>query len=327
MNAVALSQKSQLETRLGVAIVSRNESLLQSVAAELSACRSTEIKSIWERVEVELDADDVAWLKESLHDSLIEDVELIDPLTDGERKEKEEIETRLNSFFASFVERGKDLSILRDKRLYREDYTSWDAYCRLALSWSKTYVDRLIKASKVVRELTPVGATKFLPGNEYVARELGKIKSSDSRQRVWEEALRISKDKPVTCEIVRRVREEFYPVIDEADIVSDLDFSFRPDETVIVSMKNSPHKGKWGWIDSSFSTNRYKVIVGKETISFNASDLKPVNVNADCVNRIKSLLTHQDSHIVMLAESFLSFPTLMQWQLDLLSYLEDIVDA
>jgi hypothetical protein len=69
---------------------------------------------------------------------------------------------------------------IRDSRLYRENYSTFEAYCRERWGMSKTHSNRLIDASDVVRTLTPSGV---IPTYEAQARELAPLRKFEQPTR------------------------------------------------------------------------------------------------------------------------------------------------
>jgi hypothetical protein len=56
--------------------------------------------------------------------------------------------------WSAFVEFGLALAQIRDRRLYRAEFYSFEAYCKVKWQYGRDYVDRLISAAQVFRLLT-----------------------------------------------------------------------------------------------------------------------------------------------------------------------------
>jgi hypothetical protein len=106
------------------------------------------------------------------------------PLTSDEAERLLECETVIEKGFQTFTEVGNVLSEIRDKRLYRQSYETFEDYCRGRWNKSKTHVNRLIAAAEVVRNLTPMGV---IPASERQIRPLAKLEP-DAQRGAWEEA-------------------------------------------------------------------------------------------------------------------------------------------
>ena len=86
-----------------------------------------------------------------------------------------------------FYALGQALKVIRDERLYRQDYfTSFDCYVKERWDMNRAHAYRLIAASEVIDNLSPLGDK--LPENEAQARELAKL-SVDKQARVWQDFL------------------------------------------------------------------------------------------------------------------------------------------
>jgi len=92
----------------------------------------------------------------------------------------------------AFVEIGKALQQIRDKRLYRETHERFEDYCRDRWEFSKANANRVIAAAAVVDRVTPIGVT---PANEAQARPLTTIDVEKVRD-AWQDVLdRVPKDE------------------------------------------------------------------------------------------------------------------------------------
>jgi hypothetical protein len=85
----------------------------------------------------------------------------------------------------TFVEVGLALSEIRDSRLYRANYSTFEGYCRERWGWSRVHAHRLIEAADVVKTL-PIGNTAAI-ATESQARELAKVEP-EKRAAVLEKA-------------------------------------------------------------------------------------------------------------------------------------------
>jgi len=113
----------------------------------------------------------------------------------------EEQEARISK---SFVEIGDALRIIRDSRLYKPGWTSFEAYCQEKWGWKKSYAHMLIQAASVAQEMSTIVDDKPV-SNEGQARELAKVPQED-RAEVWEEAWQATGGKP-TAKAVREAYE------------------------------------------------------------------------------------------------------------------------
>lgn len=118
----------------------------------------------------------------------------------------------------AFIEVGNALTEIRDSRLYRQDYETFEDYCRDRWQMERAHAYRLIEASEVVQVLSPTGDMSLsllgpvtdipAPKTERVARELAPLRQEPEVMReVWRESVEVSGGQP-TATVVRDVREQ-----------------------------------------------------------------------------------------------------------------------
>jgi hypothetical protein len=73
----------------------------------------------------------------------------------------------------TFVEVGLALAEIRDARLYRSDFDTFEEYCRTKWGWAKSYAYNLITAAATVKLLP--AKTSTIVDNEGKARELARV--------------------------------------------------------------------------------------------------------------------------------------------------------
>lgn len=130
-------------------------------------------------------------------------------LTAPERRALEVHEEVIERGIQTFMEVGHRLQEIRDARLYRERYSTFEAYCKERWGWSRVQAHRLIKASDTVSNLLPTGNAPA-PTSERQVRPLTKLKTSEEQYEAWCKAHEIAEEenKPVTGKIVQRAVEE-----------------------------------------------------------------------------------------------------------------------
>jgi len=106
------------------------------------------------------------------------------PLNVIERGELRKAEATIETGQRTFMDVGNALLAIRDGRLYRESYKTFDAYCNERWGLERNYANKLIAGTKVVESL---GTTVPKPETEGQARELGKV-PEESREAVMEAA-------------------------------------------------------------------------------------------------------------------------------------------
>ena len=98
-----------------------------------------------------------------------------------------QLEAVIESEQRCFYKIGKALKEIRDDRLYRQLlFESFEAYLKDRWDMSKSHAYRLIEASRVIDNLSPLG--EVLPENEAQLRPLGHLNPFDQR-RIWRDFL------------------------------------------------------------------------------------------------------------------------------------------
>lgn len=97
-----------------------------------------------------------------------------------------ELENVIETNQSKFYQTGKALKQIRDERLFRDLlFDSFEAYVKDRWDMARSQAYRLIEASKVIDNLSPIG-DGILPENESQTRILGRLKKDDQR-KIWRE--------------------------------------------------------------------------------------------------------------------------------------------
>jgi hypothetical protein len=124
------------------------------------------------------------------------------PLTSHERDERKRCEEIIEHGLVTFLEVGRALLMIRDKRLYRETHATFEDYLHERWSLTRNRAYRLIEAAEVV-EMLPTGNT---PANEAQARELASLRHNQVKlTEVWQCA---STSGRPTADAIRQARQE-----------------------------------------------------------------------------------------------------------------------
>ena len=95
------------------------------------------------------------------------------------------------------MEVGLALAEIRDTRLYRSDFDTFEAYCQKKWGFTKTYANNLIAGADVVKQLPESLTTTVVI--ERQARELAKVEPAN-RVEVLERAAEAG---PVTAKTIQ----------------------------------------------------------------------------------------------------------------------------
>ena len=130
-------------------------------------------------------------------------------MTVPERNDLKKLEAVIDEGMATFLKVGEALKIIRDSRLFREHYQSFEAYCEDRFDFGKSYASRLITAVETKQSLE-----KKLPivnklATETQFREIAKV-PEEQVQAVLDKVVEESKEtgKPITARAIKEAAEE-----------------------------------------------------------------------------------------------------------------------
>ena len=150
-------------------------------------------------------------------------------LSEAEKLERDNLERTVQQAF--FIA-GKALKQLRDKRLYRETHSSFEAYVKERFDFGKSAVYYLISASEVVENLKrPQFVDKnkkinILPTKESQCRSLAKL-SPNKQQKAWCKAVELAGNKVPSSRLVKKAVKEISSVDNPAEVKKKNKPSFR----------------------------------------------------------------------------------------------------
>jgi hypothetical protein len=118
-----------------------------------------------------------------------------------------ELEETITRGLETFMEVAVALLEIRDRRLYRGEYGTFEDYCQQRWGMTARRGQQLMAAAGVVEELKSDQKGSELPQSERVARELGRV-PKEERKRVWDEAVKARPaGKAVTAKGVKEAAE------------------------------------------------------------------------------------------------------------------------
>jgi hypothetical protein len=100
----------------------------------------------------------------------LRDVELVESLSASEQRLLEKAEGTIAKDLKAFVAVGMALTEIRDRRLYRQQYGTFEEYCARRWDFSRRRAYELCAASEVMANLCAIAHTPLLPENEAQTR-------------------------------------------------------------------------------------------------------------------------------------------------------------
>lgn len=166
------------------------------------------------------------------------DIITVESLSPLEIDRLAKLEATIKPLADGFATVGAALAEIRDARLYRQDYATFEAYCRERWGFTRMHVGRIIAGASVVKNVT-----NWLqipgPANESQARPLAKL--PPERQPVaWQaaQATAAAEERPVTAKDVSRAVRE---IVRATNPKQEESLSTEPDP--VEEPKETPAKG------------------------------------------------------------------------------------
>lgn len=107
---------------------------------------------------------------------------------------------------SAFFEVGAALLEIKQRRLYRAAFSTFEEYCRTRWQLNRSHAYRLVEAAEIKTHLSPIGDIPP-PENECQVRPLSGLTASAAK-KAWKTAVERAGNKPPTGELVRKVVAE-----------------------------------------------------------------------------------------------------------------------
>lgn len=131
----------------------------------------------------------------------------MDSLAISERQELQQHERVIQQGLNTFVEVGQALAAIRDSRLYREDYGTFEDYCQSRWGFTDRRARMFIDSASVLANLQTGTIVPILPATESQARPLTKLEPAE-QVRVWEQVVATAPEGKITAAHVQAVVDE-----------------------------------------------------------------------------------------------------------------------
>lgn len=130
----------------------------------------------------------------------------VEALTAPEVDRKAQLEATIERGMQTFVEVGLALMEIRDGRLYRAEYGTFEEYCQERWGWERRHAYRLIDAAAAVENVSNWTQNQ-VPANEAQARPLTSLPPAQQRE-AWERVLETAPNGKITAAIVTQAAKE-----------------------------------------------------------------------------------------------------------------------
>jgi hypothetical protein len=180
--------------------------------------------------------------------------EVAPQLTDTERNRLADLEATISTGLQTFVEVGSALAEVRDSRLYRVDWDTFENYCDARWGLERSAAYRYIDAAVVVSAIADAGA-EVLPANVGQTRALAAVPELE-RPKVWARAVEDTNGKPTAAAVTQAaqsfrvasepggLREQLHP-LRWSSACDDLAVRLKDGETVVLSYRTDQELIDW----------------------------------------------------------------------------------
>ncbi|MHC1762937.1 MAG: hypothetical protein AB9869_01340 [Verrucomicrobiia bacterium] len=127
-------------------------------------------------------------------------------LSESERAEFVACEAVIAGGWQAFVEVGLALARIRDARLYRVEYDTFESYCKAKWEYGARYVYRLISAAELVAHLRTICSHRP-PDHESQVRPLMGL-TPEEAQLAWTCAVETAGGRKITARLVKRAMQD-----------------------------------------------------------------------------------------------------------------------
>lgn len=147
----------------------------------------------------------------SVQDSQLEEVNAENlftgnTLTEAELIELSSLEAKVEQGLRAFWEIGQALGRIRDRRLYRQEYGTFDDYCINRWEMSRRSAYQLIEAARVYENVRH--GAQILPANERQTRPLVTL-PPEKQQEAWAKAVSTAPNGRVTSTHIAQIVKEY----------------------------------------------------------------------------------------------------------------------
>ncbi len=138
---------------------------------------------------------------------IVNNINNADIITLDERSRLFQLEETIRQGLNTFVDVGNALLEIRDKRLYRQEYSTFEEYCNKQWNMKQSRAYQFMDSAKVVGILQSSTIVELLPTNEAQARPLASLEPAEQIE-AWKRAITSTPEGKITAAVVLKAAKE-----------------------------------------------------------------------------------------------------------------------
>jgi hypothetical protein len=141
-------------------------------------------------------------------------------LTDFEKKRKAELELVVEQNLEAFLKAGAALAELRNRRLYRVEFPSFESYVQSRFSLHRAAVDGVIRSAQTAQVLIDAGIELSPDTTAAVLRPISGLPDDELKIQVWRLAETLAPERvtqPLVARVTRLIRNALDGVNNEQE--------------------------------------------------------------------------------------------------------------
>jgi len=201
-----------------------------------------------------------------------------------ESHELERCEVVIKQGLKTFIEVGQALMTIKEKRLYRISFKTFEDYCVEKWAFKRTHVYQLIEASAVISNLSAMA--NILPQSERQVRPLTSLEP-EIQKEVWKEVVKQSEEtrEPITAIKVHKIAEHWKPLNQEVKEAKEIPIFSNSISEIIEINKPKAHvsnnSGENEWYTPKCYIESARLVMGVIHLDPASSEIANKTVNSN----------------------------------------------
>jgi ParB family chromosome partitioning protein len=203
-----------------------------------------------------------------------------------ESHELERCEVVIKQGLQTFIEVGQALMTIKEKRLYRISFKTFEDYCTHKWGMVQQSATRLIRAYETVTNLQSEPMGSLLPESERQVRPLTSLEP-EIQKEVWKEVVKQSEEtrQPITAARVQEIVEHWKPLNEEVKEAKEMPIFYNSISEIIETNKPKAHvsnnSGENEWYTPECYIESARLVMGVIHLDPASSEIANKTVNSN----------------------------------------------